>query len=173
MPATFGGLRVVGLWAFGDILGEPRELQRVKVAVVVDISEVPWLSEPVGAEHWANATRMKQNPISGLWRSANAPVWNHHIDRPALIWTAKDGTAEPALTAIRDGQGSEVRLPPPSPEEMRKRLEDELIISLHSLRDHTRTYDDQRWKPGKMTPVSDALWRAADGYLDILDALKP
>lgn len=166
------GLPVVGLWAFGDILGEPRALEWVNVAVVVDLPEVPWLSEPVGADHWANMTRMRQNPIVGLWRSAHAPVWNHHIVRPAPVWTVADGVAEDALAAIGNGKGADFRLPAPSAEELRERLEDETAVSLRSLRDQTRTYDERRWQPGKMTPVADALWRAADGYLDLLDALR-
>jgi len=105
LPDGVRGLPVVGLWAFGDILGEPQEFDQLEVAIVVDLPEVPWLSEPVGADHWANMTRMRKNPIRGLWRSALAPVWNHHIVRPAPVWTVEEGAAENALAAIGDGKG--------------------------------------------------------------------
>jgi hypothetical protein len=128
------------------------------------------LSQPHGAEHWANATRLTQNPISGYWRSAHAPVWNHFIECPALVWSAAAGTAAETLAAIGDGKGSRFGLPAPNKEDLHGRLSEELALSLRSLREQTRNYDDRRWKPGKLTPVSDALWRATDGYLDILDA---
>ncbi|WP_158852043.1 DUF7711 family protein [Saccharothrix deserti] len=172
LPSSIHPLRVVQLWAVGDILGEPRDLERVTVALVVDlpVDDVPWLSEPHGAEHWANATRVAKNPIRPLWRSSRAPVWNHHVDRPALVWDSVDGTVEETLAALADGRGEEVRLPAPTADEMRARLRDELAVSLRALRRHTRAYEDKRWSPGKLTAVSDALWRVSDGYLDVLDA---
>ena len=57
-----------------------------------------------------------------------------------------------------------------------------LIVDLHALtlpkdpaelRSGTLEYDNRRWKPGKLEPVADALWRASDGYLDVLDATLP
>jgi hypothetical protein len=165
-------LRVVQLWAVGDILGPARDLDVLTVALAVDLPEVPWRSEPPGAEHWSNATRLSRNPIEPLWRSANAPVWNHEIERPALLWDATGGVAEESFAAIEAGRGEEVRLPAPSAEECRQRLADELAISLRALHDHTRTYAERRWSPGKLTPVSDALYRASAGYLDLLDAQR-
>lgn len=170
LPDSIRGLPVVELWAFGDILGTPRDLEWVSVAVAVDLPEVPWLSLPQGAEHWSNATRMTQNPISGFWRSVHAPIWNHFIDRPAPIWSAGTGVAVETIDAIREGEANRFRLAEPSTQDVHKRLNDELAVSLRALREQTRTYDDRRWKPGKLTPVADALWRAADGYVDILDA---
>jgi hypothetical protein len=165
-------LRVVQLWAVGDILDAPRDVEWVTVALAVDlpVDEVPWLGQPVGAQHWANATRLTKNPIVPLWRSAHAPIWNHVIDRPALVWDATDGVAEDTITALRDGRGDSVRAPAPTKEELRSRLADELGVSLRSLRNCHHDYDERRWKPGKLEPVADALWRAGDGYLDVLDA---
>jgi hypothetical protein len=165
-------LRVVELWALGDILGVPRELEVINVALAVDlpVDDVPWLSEPPGAEHWANFTRMAKNPILPLWRSAHAPIWNHHISRPALIWSAAGGAQEETLAAIREGNGGQVRIAAPTADALRERLDDELAVSLRAMRHQTRAYEERRWSPGKLTPVSDALWRVTDGYLDILDA---
>ncbi|MCU1688020.1 MAG: hypothetical protein JWQ81_8759 [Amycolatopsis sp.] len=172
-PTSIVPLRVVQLWAFGDILGEQQDLERVGVALAVDlpVEDVPWWSEPAGSQQWANATRLLKNPFIARWRSVRAPIWNHVISRPALVWDTGKGFAEETMTALREGQGESVRLPASTPDELRTRLDGELAVSLGSLREHTRVYDDRRWVPGKMEPFSDALWRASDGYLDVLDAL--
>ncbi|NUT94898.1 MAG: hypothetical protein HOY78_23035 [Saccharothrix sp.] len=165
--------RVVQLWAVGDVLGPARDLEHVTVALVVDlpVDEVPWRGEPDGAEHWLNATRVARNPIVPLWRSMHSPVWNHHIDRPALVWDTTSGVVEDTLTALEEGRGEQVRLSAPSPDEMRERLDAELATSLRALRGRTRAYEEQRWRPGKLDPIADHLWRATDGYLDLLDAV--
>jgi hypothetical protein len=167
-------LRVVELWALGDILGAPRELEVVNVALAVDlpVHDVPWLSEPSGADHWTNFTRVAKNPILPLWRSVHAPVWNHRICRPALIWSAAEGVQEKALAALHEGHGEQVRIAEPTPDALTQRLDDELAVSLRAMRLQTRAYEERRWSPGKLTPVSDALWRVADGYLDLLDAAR-
>jgi hypothetical protein len=162
---------VTQLWAVGDILGEPTELEWVTMALCVDVpaEEVAWWTEPHGAEHWANATRLTKNPILPWWRSAHAPVWNHRIERPALIWDDVDGVREEALVALQDGDGESVRVGGPTPEEFRVRMARELEVSVGVLRQCTTEYERRRWAPGKMDRVADALWRASDGYLDVLE----
>src|SRR5262245_8917060 len=73
---------VTHLWAVGDILGPPKDLEWVTVALGVDlpVEDVPWWSEPRGSQWWANAARLNKNPVLAWWRSAHAPVWNHRID---------------------------------------------------------------------------------------------
>ncbi|WP_189257374.1 DUF7711 family protein [Lentzea flava] len=171
LPASFFRFQVVELWVFGDLLDVPKDVDVIEVALVTDlpVDEVPWLDEPSGAEHWANSTRLSRNPFKAVWRSKDAPVWNHRIERPALIWSAADGINEEALVAVSDGTGELVRLAAPSPEELGKRVEDELAVSLRALRRANQDYADRRWSPGKLTPYSDALWRTTTGYLDLLD----
>ncbi len=165
-------LPVTGLWVFGDLLGAPRDLDWVHVAVVVDLplDDVPWLDVPQGGQHWAQAVRLRE-PLSARWRSAAGPVWNHHISRPALVWDSADGVRESTLAALRDGLGRDVRADAPSSTELRAQLDTELAVSLRSLRRQHRSYDDKRWRPGKLEPYADSLWRATDGYLDLMDAL--
>jgi hypothetical protein len=172
-PPSLFPLRVVQLWAFGDILDAPRDLDWVQVALAVDLpaEDVPWLSEPVGAEHWANATRMSKNPLAAWWRSAHAPIWNHRVERPALVWDIDSGVAEETIAAIQDGRAEEVRSAAPTPDELGNRLDDELAGCLKALHQRTQLYEERRWSPGKLTPVADALWRSSDGYLDVLDAV--
>lgn len=173
LPASFFRFRVVELWVFGELLDVPRDVEVVEVALVTDlpVDEVPWLGEPAGAEHWANSTRLSRNPFAAVWRSSEAPVWNHRIERPALVWSAADGIHEEALVAVSDGTGELVRTAAPTPEELRRRVEDELAVSLRALRRANQDYTDRRWSPGKLTPYSDALWRTTTGYLDLLDVL--
>jgi hypothetical protein len=172
-PASIFPLRVTQMWAVGDILGPAQDLDVVTVAlcIALPVEEVPWWSEPPGAQHWANATRLAKNPIVPWWRSAHGPVWNHRIDRPALIWDDADGIREDTLAAVREGRGETVRMAAPTPDELRTRLQDELTVSLQALRACTQEYEDRRWRPGRLEPSADALWRASDGYLDVYDAV--
>jgi hypothetical protein len=174
LPSSMFAFRVVQAYAVGDVLGAARDLDWVAAALVVDLppEDVPWLGEPHGARHWAAATRLSKNPITPLWRSARAPIWNHHIDRPVLLWDAETGVAEQAMAALREGRGDEVRPPAPTPEQLRERLEAELAVSLGALKNRTTGYDEQRWRPGKITPAADDLWQASHGYLDVLNALN-
>jgi hypothetical protein len=163
-------LEVTQLWAVGDILGPQRDLDWVKVAICVDLppDDVAWWSEPPGSQHWANATRLNKNPIGAWWRSAHAPVWNHRIVRPALVWDAVQGQRDDVLEALREGRGESVRTAAPTDAELAARLSDELAVSLKALTAATAEYDERRWSPGKLEPFADALWRASDGYLDVL-----
>jgi hypothetical protein len=167
-----GTLQVVQLWTFGTTPGPQQDVETVNAVVVVDLpaDAMPWLASPKGAEHWANMTRMSRNPIVPFWRSAQAPVWNHYIVRPLLLWDATDGLREDAFTALRDG--SAVGLAEPDASEFSRRLDDELATSLRALRGQVDAYEERRWNPGKLTPVSDDLWAVSKGYLDVLDALK-
>ncbi|AOS64270.1 hypothetical protein BKA25_001978 [Actinoalloteichus hymeniacidonis] len=46
-------------------------------------------------------------------------------------------------------------------------MDAELAVSLAALGERTRHYEDRRFKPGKLEPVADALWRVSAGYLDV------
>ena len=172
LPASMVSLRVTELWAFGDVLGPPHELERVSVALSVDLleTEVPWLSQPHASEHWLNMTRLSKQPVQVCWRSSHAPVWNHRIVRPLLVWDEAAGLHADALVALRAGTGEASGLPEPTAPELASRVSEELAVSLASVRACTQEYEDRLWGPAKMGPVADALWRASAGYLDLLDA---
>jgi hypothetical protein len=173
-PVSMFPLRVTALWAVGDLLGSPRDLDFLTVALCVDlpVDEVAWWCEPPGARHWAEATRLSKNPVLVWWRSAHAPVWNHRIDRPVLAWDQVDGVAHDALAALREGRGDSFRQAAPNADDLRARLDDELQASLTALRACTDAYDARRFRPGKLGPVAEDLWRASDGYLDVLRAMR-
>lgn len=82
------------------------------------------------------------------------------------------GVVEETLAALQQRRGDRVCLPAPAPDELRPHLDEELTVSLRALRDATHAYEDRRWSPGKLEAVADALWRASDGYLDMLDAVR-
>jgi hypothetical protein len=166
-------LRVTQLWAVGDILGPQRDLETVTVALAVDrpAEEVAWLTEPSGAQHWANAVRLTKNPFIVFWRSDRAAIWNHDILRPALVWDSVEGEQPGVLAAIRNGEAERVRSGGPTEAELATRLADELAISRTALQAATDAYEKRRWSPGKLEPVADALWNASQGYLDVLRAI--
>ena len=108
LPVAVSPLRVTQLWAFGDVLGAPQDLERVSVVLVVDLpaDEVAWRTQPKGAEHWLSMTRLPKNPVDVTWRSAGAPVWNHRVASPLLVWDIAEGLVDGALDALREGRGS-------------------------------------------------------------------
>jgi hypothetical protein len=167
-------VRVTQLWAVGDILGPPRDLDAVTVALAINRppDEVAWLSEPSGTQHWANATRLNKNPFVVFWRSDQAAIWNHDIVRPALVWDSTEGDRSEVLAAIRDGDGARVRTAAPTEDELAARLTDELAVCRNSLQETTDAYEKRRWSPGKLEPTADALWLASLGYLDVLRAVE-
>lgn len=162
------------MWAFGDILGHPRDLDEISVALVVDlpVDQVAWMTRPPPAEHWLRMTRLVKNPVQVWWRPALAPVWNHRISSPLLIWDDLRGLREEALSALREGRGKSAAEPGPTPEALVARLADELDVSRSALRTCTAAYGNRQWGPSKLGPTADALWLASSGYLDLLDAQR-
>jgi len=177
-PATIFPLRVTALWVFGEVLTSQNDLARLRVVLAVDLpaDDVAWLCPPRGAEHWSHAAGLSKKPVVAHWRSTRAPVWNHRIRGPLLIWDEhgiRDGSGEVAVdvfAALRDGTSDALRLPEPAPGELASRLEAELAVSLRALESVTATYEQRRFSPGKLEPVADALWNASAGYLDVLSS---
>lgn len=169
-PVAIFPLRVTQLWAYGEVLASQDDLDSLQVALVVDlpIDEVAWFCHPIGAGHWDSATRLSKNPVMVRWRSTRAPVWNHHIRRPLLIWDESAGIAFHTLAALREGTAESLRLPEPTAHDMQARLMAELSTSHRALESATARYEQRRFSPGKVEPVADALWRASAGYLDLL-----
>jgi hypothetical protein len=181
-PATIFPLRVTELWTFGEILDSRDDVSVLPVVLGVDkpVDDVPWMCPPPGAEHWSNATRLSTSPALAMWRSTRAPLWNHHIRRPLLIWAEShgeesgvgldglSGVATEGLSALRSGTAEALRLPEPSPDELTSRLEAELVVSRRALESATAAYEQRRFGAGKLEPTADALWRAGAGYLDVL-----
>jgi hypothetical protein len=176
-PSSIFPLRVIGLWAAGEVLEPVDSVEVLVVALQVDLppGATPWLCAPRGATHWAQAVRLPKLPIVAHWRSVHAPVWNHELVRPLLVWSAQDGVHEPALAALA-GPGRDaldaLRGPVPTPGQLRGRLEQELLVAQAAVRERSADYQRRRWSPGKLEPVADALADAVQGWLDLADALE-
>jgi|SRR5450631_307265 len=179
-PATIFPLRVTALWTFGELLTNRDDLDSLPVVLAVDlpVDDVAWLCSPPGAEHWSHATGVSKSPVVVIWRSTRAPLWNHRIRGPLMIWDEhgpRDESGEPArngLTALREGNAESLRLAEPTPGELESRLAAELGVSLRALESTNDTYQQRRFSPGKLEPAADALWRATAGYLDVLKATR-
>ncbi len=135
------------------------------------VEQVPWMVRPEGADRWADMTRASKNPVCIWWRPTHAPVWNHRIVRPLLIWDQTAGIRDEALTAIREGRGSAAGLAAPSEEEFVARMDDELQTSLAELQRRTREYETEHTT--RLGVRADALFAAAQGYLDVLAGTQP
>jgi len=179
-PATIFPLRVTALWTFGQVLARRDDLDSLPVVLAVDlpVDDVAWLCSPPGAEHWSHATGLSKNPVVAIWRSTRAPLWNHRIREPLLIWDEHGERDESGalamneLTALREGNADSLRLPEPASGELDSRLAAELGVSLRALESADTAYERRRFSPGKLEPVADALWRASAGYLDVLKATR-
>jgi hypothetical protein len=169
-PSSLRPLRVDELWAVGDVLGEPRDVTWVTAVLCVDLPavDVPWLCRPQGADLWADLTRTSKNPVDVWWRSTRAPVWNHRITRPLMIWSRAGGIREDALTSIREGRGAAAGIPDPSKDEFVARMDNELQTSLAELQRRTEQYETEH--TSRLGVRADALFAAAYGYLDVLAA---
>lgn len=159
--AALGGGRPVGPSTRGRL---------VTVALVADLppEQVPWWCEPDGARRWAETTLPSKNPIRAWWRSSQVPVWNRRIVRPLLIWDGTEGVRAEALTTIRDGEGADAGPDEPSQEEYVMRIGAELEISLAELQRRTHEYETDR--TARLGVRADAVFVAAQGYLDVLGA---
>jgi hypothetical protein len=179
-PATIFPLRVTALWTFGEVLTSRDDLDSLPVVLAIDrpVEDVAWLCSPPGAEHWSHATGLSKNPVVAIWRSTQAPLWNHRIREPLLIWDEhrpRDESGAPAMTeliALREGNAESLRLPEPAPGELESRLAAELGVSRRALESTSAAYEQRRFSPGKLEPVADALWRASAGYLDVRRAIR-
>lgn len=173
-PAAIFPLKVSALWTFGEVLSSRDDLGALRVVLAVDlpVDDVPWFCPPPGAEHWSHGAGLSKSPVTATWRSTRAPLWNHHIRGPLLIWDESGDVTARSLSALRAGTADELRLPEPSPEEMASRLEAELAVSFRTLGSATSLFEERRFRPGRLEPFADALWRASAGYLDVLGAAR-
>jgi hypothetical protein len=176
-PVSIFPLQVVGLWAAGGALEPVDDVEVLVVALQVDLppEATPWFCAPPGATHWAHAVRLPKLPIVAHWRSVHAPVWNHELVRPLLVWSAQHGVHDPALAALAGPDPAALdalRGPVATPEQLRERLEQEVLVSQAALRERSAEYQRRRWSPGKLEPVADALADAVQGWVDLQDALE-
>ncbi len=170
-------LPITELWAYGELLeASVDSVEVARVALMVDppAEEVTWLALPPSLAGFASATRLERLPVTTTWRPAVWPVWNHAIRRPVRSWSLS-GPDEAALGALAAGTGiDEHRLADPDPEIYREQLLTELAASLTHLQRVTDSYWEPDWRAdhkGCGRYPEDHLWRAAQGYLELRNAI--
>ena len=101
------------------------------------------------------------------------PVANHAIRRPLRVWSLDGGPDLAALDALARGEADGLRLPEPSPADLRGQLTAELAASRTHLRAVEAGYCEREWRSanrGLGIYPEHHLWDALHGYLDLLDA---
>jgi len=162
-------------YAYGELLEGPEEIAMVEVALVLDLPppQVTWYAEPPSAAAFAHLTRLDKVPARWCWRPALWPVWNHKIRGPVRFWSL-DGPDEATLDALDERRFDRLQRLVPTPAEELEQLEEELAASLTHLRQVTGAYWDREWRgehKGLGAYPEHYLWRAAEGYLDLLRAV--
>lgn len=167
---------LVAAYAYGPILDPAENPDYVSVAVVLDApaEELTWCARPPWTRWVSSVLEFARNPVIGSWRPAAWPVWNHVIERPLRVWSA-DGVDVDALEALARGEAEDLRLPPPSRDE----LAEQLRLELAACRDHLRTVRDSYWEYGWRREnkgygeyPEHHLWNAVDGYVELQDAVR-
>lgn len=120
-------------------------------------------------------TGLDKLPVSRTWRPVAWPVWNYAIVRPVRIW-GRSGSEDVVLASLTEGTGIDPHRPEhPAPDVYREQLLTELAASLTHLRHVTDSYWEPAWRrdhKGFALYPQDHLWRAAQGYLELRDALS-
>jgi hypothetical protein len=176
MTVRWSGEFMVAAYAFGSVLDSRDDIAVVEVAFVLDAppDELTWGVRPqkyIGLPHWLD---FDTAPVGWYLRPAVWPVHNHMIVRPLRIWS-HDGPDTVALDALEHGQAEPLRLPPPSDDDLREQLAEELTASLTHLRRVEADYWERQWRRenrGAGIYPENHLWDAVYGYLDLLDGTR-
>jgi hypothetical protein len=168
---------LVGVYAFGDVLDGPEQVDVVQVALVLNhpAEELTWCARPTSCSGLPHLLELEKAPVDWYWRPAAWPVINHLIVRPLRIWSS-DGVDTAALGALARRAAEPLRLPPPDPrQEPGEQLAFELEASLAYLHSVEDRFWDREWRSehrrSGIYPESH-LWDAVHGYLDLLDAVR-
>ena len=82
--APWPDCRVVAAYVFGPVLDTGGDVERVRLAFVVDepADDVSWLSRPARLEASAALLRFDKLPRAWWWRPVEWPVWNAAVEPP-------------------------------------------------------------------------------------------
>jgi hypothetical protein len=119
--------------------------------------------------------RIAETPEEMEWylRPSVWPVANHVIRRPLRVWSLDGGPHAAALDALARGEADGLRVPEPTPIDLREQLTAELAASRTHLRAVEAGYWERDWRSanrGLGVHPEHHLWDAVHGYLDLLDA---
>jgi hypothetical protein len=170
---------VVAGFVYGELLEGSDDLERVRLAFVVDlpVEAVVWMTRPARLEAFAGLLRFDRLPLSWRWRPVGWPVWNHEITRAVCFWSAADGRRTAVFDGLRLGRTEGLELEHPSSEE---ELVEQLLVEREVARRHVQTtvdrFYERDWRlehRGHGVHPEDHLWWAIAGFLDLDDAVGP
>lgn len=164
------------MWVGGDLLGPADTLEAGSVVLVLDVpgEELPWLARHPAGEWVGDQLRLGKRPMLWCYRPLSGPVWSPDHRRLVRFWSARDGTDNATIDALRSRRFDDLAIVEPTDDQLRAQMPDELDRS----RRHLRTIVDNYWEPtwrrhhkGHDESPEDHLWRAATAIADILDVL--
>ena len=160
-------------YVYGDILtGADVEVVQVALAVDLPPEELPWRAEPAGLRGLAEVLRLDRAPVRWVWRPAGEPVANHAIAGPVRFWSRTGGADGDVIELLRARRLDDLPREAFDVEVAAQQLARDQQRALRHLREVTEHYWESSWrrehKGGGIYP-EDHLWRAVQGYLDLLD----
>ena len=167
---------IVAGFVFGALIEHTGDLERVELALMVDArpEEVPWLARPARLEATAAQLRFDKLPLAWWWRSADGPVWNHHIRRAVRFWTANHGLAVAVVDSLAAGQTDQLPITEPTDhQQLVTQLRAERDVSRRQLAHVIDGFYDRDWRRQHQHEgvfPQDHLWWAAAGFLELDDA---
>jgi hypothetical protein len=169
---------IVGGYVFGGLIDQDGELELVELALMVDArpQEVPWLGRPARLEAVAALLRFDRLPLRWWWRSADGPVWNHHIRHAVRFWTAEGGLDGVVVDSLAAGRIERLPITEPADRpQLIAQLRAERAVSRRHLAEVIERFYDRDWRSEhKHEGVfpQDHLWWAAAGFLELDNALR-
>jgi hypothetical protein len=161
-------------YAFGDILtGADVEVVQVALAVDLPPEELPWCTEPADLRGLAEVLRLDRAPVRWAWRPTGEPVANHAIVGPVRFWSRADGPDDEVFELLRARRLDDLPRESVEVEAVAQQLARDQQRALRHLRAVTDRYWEPSWRrahKGSGVYPEDHLWRAVQGYLDLLEA---
>jgi hypothetical protein len=166
---------LIAAYAFGAVLDSRADLPVVRMAFVLTLpaEELTWCTQPQSCVGLLHLLEIDKAPVEWYLRPSVWPVANHAIRRPLRVWSLDTGPDGAALDALARGKADSLRLPEPSPADLREQLAAELAASRTHLRTVEACYWELDWRSahqGLGVHPEHHLWNAVHGYLDLLDA---
>lgn len=165
-----------GAYVHGDVLDGADPIEWIDVVLTLNLppEQVTWGSQPPGTEWLVDVLRLGKGSFGYRWRSQHEPVANLLIRDSVRFWSL-EGADVPTLDALGERRFADLPRSTAGPLELRRRTEMDLERALEQLRETRDRYRDRDWRTehrGGGRYPEHHLWEAADGYLELLDALS-
>lgn len=167
------GWPLVSLWAAGDLLDRGDVVDSPAVVLVLDlpVEEMPWFARHPSAEWVRSRLGLGKRPLNWAYRPTTRPAWNARHPRVLRFWRDDASLDDDAIALLREP----ARLPDlgPSSKEWDEQLRLEREQSWLHLSHVLDGYEERpRGRHRESTDPADELWRAAEGFREIEEALR-